>query len=910
MVIAAQWLGGGNPVIAWTAVPEACSLNGGAVYAYSALMRERTPGYQSDPDILMATTTGSLITDCNSLLAARDSLQQAEGRQAKFNDWDADVPMEDWNGVVVCPEPDGVVDTADCMGTSFDAPPRVVALECVECDLREGELSAALGNLHKLRRIELQRTGIKGEIPKELGNLTDLQTLNLRGGEDSGYPNALSGEIPAALGSLSNLRQLILSDNDLSGEIPRELGELTRLTQLRLDGNMLIGAIPPELGDLSELAGLYLHGNKRIETDEHSGETTLVSPGLSGGLPRELGNLARLRYLWLQGNGLSGVIPREWATMSALEQPFLWDNPGLVTELTILADKTAISEGDVVSVIAISARVDEGSEWLARFWARPALSGYSGFQSSFAASDIAIAARGAQSGDVVDFTSTIGRVASIPEIIPDVFGIWDWPEWSGEGSAEIIIIPELDSVHEGDELIALDVTGEGISTHHAGEGVGGRVTRLVAANAVMIRLRDNDAPDPTKTPAPKRPRGPGDPPVVLPTVSAATETPTATPTEAAARTPTATPYTIRVEPSPTVEPTQAPAGRVETATPTATPRTSVADPGGSTPTPTATGTPSLVNTPTPTGMPTYTATPGPDMTATHTATVVAGTPSAGEGTSTPVATYAPVATPTRSASGGSKPRQPTRTPVAAPGRIATATPEASATMIAQAAPTATVEVAPTAIMEAAPTATMEAAPAVVWTAQPVGAATATPVWESTPVATPAPIVAVETAMPSATPAASAIAPLPAISVGGGSGGGGSYDAGNIRDMGWGGGDVTPTPTLTPTVTPAALVAPVNGINGAVGYGEPLAISGAFGGDKSAMSVVAESTPSGLARADKARLDGNGMHNGQTSMGRGLKEAPSGLMLSRVGWPWWLLALLAIVAIIAWRLWRKRREEAA
>lgn len=45
MVIAAQWLGGGNPVIAWTAVPEACSLTGGAIHSYSALIRERTPGY-------------------------------------------------------------------------------------------------------------------------------------------------------------------------------------------------------------------------------------------------------------------------------------------------------------------------------------------------------------------------------------------------------------------------------------------------------------------------------------------------------------------------------------------------------------------------------------------------------------------------------------------------------------------------------------------------------------------------------------------------------------------------------------------------------------------------------------------------------------------------------------------------
>lgn len=912
MVIAAQWLGGGNPVIAWTAVPEACSLSGGAIHSYSALIRERTPGYQTDPDILMATTTGSLITDCNSLLAARDSLQQAEGRQAKFNDWDADVAIQDWYGVVVCPRPDGVVDTEDCMGTPFDASPRVVALECVECDLREGELHAALGNLHKIRRIDLQRTGIKGAIPGEIGNLGDLQSLNLWGGEGSGYPNRLSGEIPAALGSLSSLRHLLLSDNQLSGEIPRELGELARLTQLRLDGNRLTGAVPPEIGDLTALGGLYLHGNKRIETDEHSGETSVASPGLSGALPPELGKLSRLKYLWLQGNGFSGVVPPEWADMSALEQPFLWDNPGLVTELALAVDKTAISEGDVVSAIGVVARVDKGSEWLARFWARPALSGAARFQRSFAASDIAIAPRGTQSGDVVDFTSTMGRIASIPESIPDVFGIWDWPAWSGEGRAEILIIPELDSVHEGDEIIALDVSGEGISTHHAQEGVGGRVTRLVAANDVMIRLRDNDAPDPAKTPAPKRPRRPGGPPVGLPTDPAATETPmvgqtpmatempmvsetpTATPAGSAVNAPTATPYTIVVDPALTVEPTQAPAGRVETPTPTATPMTGVADPGGPTLTPSATGTPLMIATPTPTPTiiwtPADTATPGADMTATHTATVVAGNPVGGEGTSTPVATPSVVAEPTRSSGGGSRPRQPTRTPIATPARIATATPEPSATMIA----------------DAAPTATMEAAPAAIWTAQPDQTATSTSIAGFAPMPTFAPAVAVETATPSGTPVVNLIPPPPPISMGGGSG------RGNGGGAGWSGADSTPTPTptATPTATRTALAAAVNGANGYEVSGDLFANSGAFGGAKSAALIAVESTPGGLARADKARLNGNGLQNDQSSMGKGLDEARSGLTLSRVNWPWWLLALLLIAAIIAWRLWRKRREDAA
>ena len=56
--------------------------------------------------------------------------------------------------------------------------------------------------------------------------------------------NGLSGEIPAELGSLSNLRGLYLHDNSLGGEIPAELGSLSNLTELDLSGSHLSGCVP------------------------------------------------------------------------------------------------------------------------------------------------------------------------------------------------------------------------------------------------------------------------------------------------------------------------------------------------------------------------------------------------------------------------------------------------------------------------------------------------------------------------------------------------------------------------------------------------------------------------------------------------------------------------------------------
>jgi hypothetical protein len=106
--------------------------------------------------------------------------------------------------------------------------------------------------------------------------------------------NQLGGQIPAELGSLSNLDFLNLASNEMTGEIPRELGGLEGLEQLRLNDNDLTGRIPAELGDLSSLITLALFRND-----------------LSGEVPAELGQLTSLRFLWIDETALAGALPRE-----------------------------------------------------------------------------------------------------------------------------------------------------------------------------------------------------------------------------------------------------------------------------------------------------------------------------------------------------------------------------------------------------------------------------------------------------------------------------------------------------------------------------------------------------------------------------------------------------------------------
>ena len=126
---------------------------------------------------------------------------------------------------------------------------------------------------------------LSGQIPPELGNLTNLESLWLDG-------NQLDGQIPPELGRLTNLDWLNLGKNRLSGQIPPELGRLANLEVLNLSNNRLSGQIPPELGNLTNLESLCLYENQ-----------------LDGEFPVGLGRLDNIELLLIGGNRFTGCIP-------------------------------------------------------------------------------------------------------------------------------------------------------------------------------------------------------------------------------------------------------------------------------------------------------------------------------------------------------------------------------------------------------------------------------------------------------------------------------------------------------------------------------------------------------------------------------------------------------------------------
>ena len=208
-----------------------------------------------------ASSNTQLVSDCDALLAARDTLAGA----GSLN-WSGDTPMTRWQGVRLSGPPN-----------------RVVELR-IQGPL-QGQIAPELGRLSNLTLLDLSYNQLNGTIPAELGNLPNLRFLSLQG-------NQLTGPIPTRLGNLSSLELMQVWSNQLTGTMPAELGQLTNLEEMSFSDNRLTGAIPRELGRMASLRLLALSGNR-----------------LTGSIPAELANLANLQTLKLSGNQLTGCLP-------------------------------------------------------------------------------------------------------------------------------------------------------------------------------------------------------------------------------------------------------------------------------------------------------------------------------------------------------------------------------------------------------------------------------------------------------------------------------------------------------------------------------------------------------------------------------------------------------------------------
>jgi len=84
----------------------------------------------------------------------------------------------------------------------------------------------------RVTSIYLPYKNLNGSLHSSIGNLTQLQDLELR------Y-DQLRGAIPLSIGKLKQLRGLYLNYNQLSGEIPHSVHKLSKLRNVDISNNQL-----------------------------------------------------------------------------------------------------------------------------------------------------------------------------------------------------------------------------------------------------------------------------------------------------------------------------------------------------------------------------------------------------------------------------------------------------------------------------------------------------------------------------------------------------------------------------------------------------------------------------------------------------------------------------------------------
>lgn len=261
-------------------------------------------------------------TDSLALVAIYNA---SKGETWAKNNWDLSAEISTWNGVTL--DQNGRVSvvkitTANTITEEWSLPEEVGNLTeltdfRVNGNKLTGSIPECIYGLAKLQKLYFQNNNLTGALSSKLGDLTELTELYID------RNTQLGGSLPSSIGNLKKLKSINIAKTAIGGTIPAELVGCEALANFMAYENKLEGPLPDIWDKFANIGVLQLYGNPglecplpesmgRIVTSAKTLSLQLKNCNFTGNIPVSFGNLPSVcSQLMVNGNKLKGVVPAE-----------------------------------------------------------------------------------------------------------------------------------------------------------------------------------------------------------------------------------------------------------------------------------------------------------------------------------------------------------------------------------------------------------------------------------------------------------------------------------------------------------------------------------------------------------------------------------------------------------------------
>lgn len=264
-------------------------------------VKETVGGNQKEVSVSQEMGPRSRLTDSLALVAFYNATDGANWKADRV--WDLTKPMDDTD--------------AKWYGVTLDEEGRVTALKLMKGTITAAwTMPAAISELTELTELRFVDCQLTGEFPESLYGLTKLEVLFLTN-------NKLSGQLSDKISQWKDIEQIYIDQNpDLGGSLPKEIGQLTKLNNLNIAKTAISGTIPAEIKGCTALKNFMAYSTSITGIPDVWDQLPALeliqlysNKGLTGEIPASMGKCAKIKNIWLYDCNLTGNVPETFANL-------------------------------------------------------------------------------------------------------------------------------------------------------------------------------------------------------------------------------------------------------------------------------------------------------------------------------------------------------------------------------------------------------------------------------------------------------------------------------------------------------------------------------------------------------------------------------------------------------------------